>query len=102
MTVPVVRGGDPEVGSLQRLLDGGQRSLVVGRDDQQPGLGNAEPGHLAELGLGTVVVDLQVLDQRRGGPAGPDGPELRLDVVDRLGHVLPGFSDHQRDQVVIH
>ena len=98
----VVGRGDPEVGALQRLLDGGQGALVVGGDHQQPGLGDAEPGQLAELGLRPVVVDLQVLDQGRRGPPGPDGSELGLGVVHRLGHVLAGLGHHQRDQVVIH
>ena len=92
----------PEVGALDRLLDGGQRALVVGGDHQQAGLGDAEPGHLAELGLGAVVVDLQVLHQGRGGPAGPDGAELGLGVLHRLGHVLGGVGHHECDQVVVH
>ena len=99
---PVVRRGDPEVGALEGLLDGAERALVVGGDHQQAGLGHAEPGHLAQLGLGAVVVDLQVLDQGGRGPSGADGAELGLGVVDRLGHVLGGVGHHECDQVVIH
>ena len=92
----------PEVGALQGLLDGGQRALVVGGHHQEARLGDAEPGHLAQLGLGAVVVDLQVLHQGGGGPSGPDGAELGLGVLHRLGHVLGGVGNHECDQVVIH
>ena len=102
ITVPSLDGVMPRSELCSAFSMAAERALVVGRDHQQAGLGNAEPGHLAQLGLGAVVVDLEVLDQGRRGPAGADGPELGLGVVHGLGHVVPGVGDHQRDQVVVH
>ena len=77
---------------LDGLLDGVERALVVGRDHQQAGLGNAEPGQLLERHLGPVVVDVQLLDQRRRGPPGPDAAEVGPGVVHRLAPSSPAAS----------
>ncbi len=61
----VVRGIDPEVALLDRLLDRLDRALVVGRDREHPGLGHPEAGDLLQRHLAAVGVDLQLLDQRR-------------------------------------
>ena len=88
----VVGRGDTQVGVLDGLLDGLHRALVVGGDDQHPGLGHVEPGQLLERHVGAVVVDLQLLDERRRGPTGADGREVGLGVAHGLGHLLGGLE----------
>jgi hypothetical protein len=58
------------------------------------GLGHLEPRQLLERHLGAVVVDHQLLDQRRGRPAGAHAGELDTGVLDRLGHLLGGIVEH--------
>ena len=47
-------------------------ALVVGRDQRAAGLGHREAGELLQRHLGAVVVDRELLDEGRGGPAGAD------------------------------
>ena len=92
MTVPSLLGAMPEVAVADGLLDGAHRVAVVGPDDEQPGLGHAEAGQLLERDVGPVVVDEELLDQRRGGPAGAHRGELPLHVLDRLVHLVDGVE----------
>ena len=73
MTTPSFDGVDAEVALLDRLLDRLDRALVVGRDHEDPGLGDAEARRAAGAGpSGAVVVDLELLDQAGRGPPGAD------------------------------
>src|SRR5262249_17731009 len=87
-----------QVAVPDRLLDGAHGRAVMGTDDQEAGLGHAEPGQLLERHVGAVVVDEELLDQGRGGPSGPHGGELPLHVLDGLAHLVDGveqaFFDH--------
>ncbi len=97
----VVAGRQPEAAGLQRLLDGADRPLVVRADHEQPRLGHREAGDLLQRHLGAVVVDRQLLDQRRCGPPGADPGELGPGVVDRLRHLVAGLVEDHRDHVVV-
>src|SRR4051794_34642204 len=85
----VVARVDPQVGVAEGLLDRADRGLVVGLDGEQPRLGHAEPRELLERDLRAVVVDRQLLDERRRRPPGSDAGELRPHRLDGLAHVTP-------------
>src|SRR5262249_51901575 len=89
----VVRRVDAEVGLLDRLLDRLHRALVVGGDHEDAGLGHGETCELLQRHVGAVVVDLQLLDERRSCSAGANARELLLQVHDRLVHPIVGFVD---------
>jgi hypothetical protein len=46
-----------------------------------------------------VVVDLDVLEERRAGATGPDAAEFALEVVERLLHALFRLEE---DRVEVH
>src|SRR5579875_167647 len=98
----VVGRVDAQVRSADRPLDGAERALVVGRDDQQHRVGDAEAGQLAQRRLGPVVVDHDRLDERRRGPAGAHRGELALGVLHRLGHLLSGLLEHDLAELFGH
>src|SRR5487761_2421740 len=100
--VAVVGGREAEVGVGDRLLDRGHGALVEGRDHEETGLGHREVRQLAQGGVGAVVVDEQVLDQRRGRPSRAHRGELALHVLDRLGHAFARVVHHHVHEFVVH
>src|SRR6185503_6082791 len=52
-----------------------------------------EAGELLERNVGAVIVDLQLVDERRGGPAGANAGELLLEMHDRLVHAFLALGD---------
>src|SRR5487761_2059608 len=100
--VAVVGGREAEVGVGDRLLDRGNGALVEGRDHEETGLGHREVRQLAQGGVGAVVVDEQVLDQRRGRASGAHRGELALHVLDRLGHAIARVVHHHVHEFVVH
>src|ERR1035437_8329086 len=64
----VVAGIESELGFLEFLLDRGYRAAIVGLDHQQPWLRGMHLGQLLQRGRGTVVVDVDPLQQRWCGP----------------------------------
>src|SRR5579875_2136344 len=99
---PVVGRVDAEVRPLDRLLDRGKRALVVGGNHEKHRVGDREAGDLPQGSRGSVVVDREVLDERRGGPPRAHGGELPPDVLDGLRHLLPGLLYDHGGEVVVH
>ena len=70
------------------------RSIVLDRrrverlDREQPRLGHVDRRDVLERRRRPVVVDLDPVEQRRRGAAGPDGVEVLVGRVDRLVHPL--------------
>ena len=93
----VVARVDAEVAVADRLLDGAERGAVVRLDEQLAGLGHLEAGELLQRDRRAVVLDVQLLDERRRGPAGAHGRELRLHVLDRLVHLVDGLEQRLVD-----
>src|SRR5262249_48636189 len=79
-----------EVGGEDRLLDRLHHVLLPRRDRQRARVGDGDVGDLADRHVGTVVTDLEVLDQRRAGAAGAQALQLVPEAVDALGHALLG------------
>ena len=71
---------------LFALLEGFDRALVVGVDDEDAGFGDAEPGDLLHRDLGAVRLDLELVDERRVGPSGAHAGELVDDHLLGLDH----------------
>src|ERR1700722_13682298 len=93
----VVARVEAEIALLDRLLDGTERAAVVGRDDQHARLGNADPGDALKWRRGSVVVDVQPLQQRRGCAPGAHRHELAMEGLDALLHALVRVRDSLRD-----
>src|SRR5581483_10876042 len=93
----VVRGGEAEVGLLDRLLDRSDRARVEGLDGEHARLGDADGRELLQRRLRAVVVDFDAVEQRRRGAAGADGVELDARVLDRLRHTVVGVLDQLVD-----
>ena len=93
----VVRRVHAEVALLDGLLDGLQRALVVGRDDEDARLGHAEAGELLQRRpRSRSSRPSELLDQRRRGAAGAHRGELRLQVGDGLVHLVGTVVHHHR------
>ena len=95
MTWPSFDGLTPEIALLDRLLDRLDRALVVGRDGEDARLGHAEAGDLLQRDLAAVGVDLQLLDQPRRRATGAHRGELRLQVADRLAHLVVALVEDE-------
>src|SRR6478672_1366773 len=80
----VVGGVHAQVRVPDRLLDGGQRAHVVGRDDDDPRFGGGERRQLLQRRRRTVVVGRQLVEHRRVGPAGADRREVLPRHLDGL------------------
>ena len=74
-----------------------ERGAVVRLDEQLPRLGHLDPGQLLERHRRSVVLDDELLDERRRGPPGAHRRELRLDVLDRLVHLVDRFEQRLFD-----
>src|SRR6266571_5118835 len=70
--VPVVRGGDPQVTRLDRLLDRGDRVLVERLNEELPRLGDAERRELVQRNRRSVVIRGDPVQERRRRTAGAD------------------------------
>ena len=97
----VVGRVDAEIRVLNGFLDGLQRVLVIGLDDQQAGFGHVEAGQLLERHLSAVVVDLELLDERRGRPTRAHARELGLRMADGLRHLVGRLDENVVDHVPI-
>ena len=95
----VVRRRHAHVAGLDGLLDRLDGALVVCGDHVDARLGHREARELLERHFRAVVVDPQLLDDRRRRASGADAGELLLHVEDSLAHLVLGFLDlrvHQR------
>jgi hypothetical protein len=72
MMLPSLEGLTPEVGLLDRLLDGVHRALVEGADDDGACLGRLEGRELLQRGRRAVVVDEELLEHSRVRATGAD------------------------------
>src|SRR5690625_4161862 len=91
--VPVVGRVDAEVRLPQRLHDRLGRAAVVGLDEDRPGLGDREGAELLERGRGAVVVDQDLVEHARVGPATADVAEVLAGHLDRLVHLVLGLEE---------
>ena len=89
----VVGRADAQVAVADGLLDRAKRAAIVRLDDQLPGLGHLEAGQLLHRHHRAVVVDHQLLDQRRRCPTGAHRRELALYVLDCLLHLVDGVEE---------
>ncbi|MPM16582.1 hypothetical protein SDC9_62963 [bioreactor metagenome] len=97
----VVGRVDAQVGVADRLLHGVDRTAVVRRDEDHPGLGHVERGQLLQRRRGAVVLSGQLVEHRRMGPAGPDGGELLLGELDCMVHLGLRFGGDVADHEVV-
>src|SRR5207245_1567321 len=86
--LPVTDGIEAEIRLLDRFLDGGERGLVEGLDDEQPRLGRRERGELDERRLGAVVLGLDAFQERRRRAARARPRQLAAKRRDGLLHLL--------------
>src|SRR3954466_4393245 len=84
----VVARVDTQIALLDRLLDRLDRALVVRLDDQHAGLRNVKARELLQRRFRAVVVDADLLEQRRSRAPRAHGRELLLQVLDRLLHLV--------------
>src|SRR5690606_4272991 len=89
----VVARVHPEVAVPDRALDGGQRVLVEGLDDDQAGLGHVEGRELLDRGRRAVVLGGDLTEHRGRDPAGADAGELLPRDLHRLVHLFLGFEE---------
>ena len=76
-TAPSLDGLSPRSDCWMAFSMALERGLVERGDHQRAGLGHAEPGQLLQRDVGAVVLDRQLLDQGRRGPAGADAWRTR-------------------------
>ena len=84
----VVDRGDTEIGGDQRLFNRRHGAAVPGLDDQHPGLRHGDSGKLFQTGRCSVVINRDVLHQRRGGFAGSERGKILAHVFLGLHHVF--------------
>src|SRR3989475_1733971 len=82
----VVARSEPQVGREDGFLDRLYETAVPGLDDDEPRLGRADRGERDERARRSVCVDLELLDEARGGATGPHARELVFERIDRLAH----------------
>src|SRR5918996_5484911 len=87
-----------ELRLLDRPLNRLDRAGIVRLDREHAWLGHVDRRELLERSLLAVVIDLDSVEERGRGPAGPDGVELVRSRVDRLVHaalrVVEQLVDH--------
>src|SRR3954447_532201 len=98
----VVRGLEPEVRLLDRLLDRLDRGRVERLDGEHARLGHVDRRQVLERRRGSVVVDLDPVEQRGRRTAGTHGVEVLVRRLDGLVHTACGvaeeFVDRRRHQ----
>src|SRR5450631_1236344 len=90
----------PEVAVPDRLLDRPQGTLVVGGDDDHPGVQDMERRHLRHRGQRAVVVGADLVEHRRLRPTRPDPGEVVAGDGDGLLHLLLGLEEGVVDHAV--
>src|SRR5438477_12808330 len=86
----VIRGIQTEVRSANGFFDRSDQGHVIGLDGDQSRVGSSQLCDLAYRCWCSVVIDLDIVEDRDRSPAGPDGREFFADIVDRLFH---SFAD---------
>src|SRR2546427_311763 len=96
--VPVVGGGESQIGREDRLFDRFEKPLVPRLDGQELRLGRRHTGDLVERHLAAVGVHAHQIQQRRRRLSRADGGELALHRVHGLVHRVLRLLDVVREE----
>ena len=73
-----------------------ERLGIKGLDEDRAGLGSLEGRELLHRSRSAVVLDEQLVEHARVGPAGADASEVFLSDLDGLLHLLFGLEEGPR------
>ena len=77
----VVGRVETQIGLQNGLLDRADGRAIVGLNDEQPRIGDADLGQPLERGLSPIILHQDVVEDTGAGPAGPDRIHISLEVV---------------------
>src|SRR2546428_9545278 len=89
----VVARVQPQFGLLNRSFDRADDGPIPGLDDDHPRLRGGDGGELVQRGRIAVILDRDLVHQRRAGPPGADGKDFFGERVQALLHLGLGVLD---------
>ena len=87
-------GIDAEIGFLDRAFDRAAEGGVPGLDHEDARLGNGDGRDLVDRGLGSVVIDGDLIEDFRVRSSGADGREFRFHDVQGFLHFFVSVCNY--------